>query len=53
MPGATLTTVVDGDGQKPWTLLLHFGKELAAEAVSEQDYAVEGWGNQCMMRMDE
>lgn len=40
---ATLTTIVDGDGQKPWTLLLDYGEELAAEAVSEQDYAVEGY----------
>ena len=32
---ATLTTIVDGDGQKPWMLLLDYGEELAAEAVSE------------------
>ena len=33
--GQVLSAIVDGDGQKPWMLLLDYGEELAAEAVSE------------------
>ena len=40
---ATLITVVDGDGQKPWLLVLNYGTELAQGSVDIGDYVVENY----------